>query len=51
MGIGIIAPTEDTCIWNIRWEEITEPVDTVHCPSLFSVSIESVYGYNTTVTA
>lgn len=37
VSIGIIAPTIDTCIWNIQWKEITEPVDTVYSPSHFSI--------------
>ena len=49
MGTGMIAPTENTSMWNIPWEEITEPVDTVYSPSVFSVSIESVDGYNTKI--
>ncbi len=39
VGIGIIAPTKNTCVWNTQREEITEPVDAVHSPSLASVSI------------
>ena len=49
VGIGIIAPTIDTCVWNILRKKITKPVSTVHSPSIFSVSIESVDGYNTTI--
>jgi hypothetical protein len=29
---SIIAPAHDPCLWNIRWEEITEPVDVVYRP-------------------
>ena len=47
MGIGVIAPAEDACIWNIRWEEVTEPVDIVRCPGLFTVSVESMNGNDT----
>ena len=49
MGIGIIAPTIDSCVGNIQRKEITKPVDTVHSPGLFSVPIESVDGHNTTI--
>ena len=46
VGIGIIAPTHNTCIRNIQREEVTEPVDIVHCPSFLTVSIESVDSHN-----
>ena len=50
MGICIIAPAINTCVWNIQREEITELVDTIHNPSIFSVPMESVNGDNTTIT-
>lgn len=47
MDIGVIAPTINTCVWNIQWKEITEPVDTVHNPGFFPVSIKSMDCHNT----
>ncbi len=49
VGIGIIAPTVNTRVWNIQREEITEPVDGIHCPSVFAVSIESINGHDTRI--
>lgn len=49
VGAGIIAPTENTCVWNIRREKVTEPVDIVYCPGLFTVSIKSVYCNDTMI--
>ena len=49
MGIRGVAPTDNARIRNIRGEEITEPVDVVHRPSLLTVSIESVDGHNATI--
>lgn len=49
VGIGIVAPTDNTCIWNIQWQEVTEPVDLVYRPSLLTVSIESMDSHNTMI--
>lgn len=46
MGIGIIAPTENPCILNIRWEKVTQPVDSVHRPGLLAMSVQPMHGYN-----
>ena len=51
VGIGIVAPSNDTRIRNIRGEEITKPVnaDVLHRPSLLTVSIESVDCHDTRI--
>ena len=49
VGIGIITPSINARIWNIQREKITEPVDTVYCPSRFTMSIQSMNGHNTTI--
>ena len=49
VGVGIVAPGNNTCIRNIGREEVTEPVDIVHHPCLFTVSIEPVDGDSTII--
>lgn len=47
--VVIIAPAIDSSAWNVRWQEMTKPVDVINCPSFFTVSIDSMNGYNTVV--
>lgn len=49
MGIGIVAPAEDACIRNVGWEEVMEPIDIVHSPSLLAVPIKPVNRHNTII--
>ena len=49
VGVGIVAPTKNTCIWNIRRKQVTEPVDIVRRPGILTVSVESVNCNNTMI--
>lgn len=47
--VVIIAPAIDLSAWNVRWQETAEPVDVINRPSFFTVSIDSMNGYNTVI--
>ena len=46
VGIGIIAPIENPCIFNIQRKKITKPVDSVHGSGIFTMSVELMHGDN-----
>jgi hypothetical protein len=47
MGSGLIAPVEDTCLWNVRGEKVLEPIDIVLCsPALVAFSIQAMHRDN-----
>jgi len=47
VGIGIIAPAENTGASDVVRQEIAEPVDAVvRGPGLAAVAIEAVHGYD-----
>ena len=49
VGIGIVAPTKNPCVFNIPWKQVTQPVDSVHSPAFLTMSVEPVHGYKATI--
>lgn len=47
VGFGIIAPSENTSIWDVWWKQVAEPVDIICCPSLLAMSVESMDSHDT----
>lgn len=49
-GVGIVAPSDNTCIWDVKRKKVAEPVNIICCrPSLLAVAIKAVNSHNTII--
>lgn len=47
VGIGVVAPSINTCIWEVCWKEVAQPVNIVYSPSLLAMSVQSMNSHDT----
>lgn len=51
VGIGVIAPSDDTGIRDVCWKKVAKPIYFVHCPGLFAMPVETMDSHDTANTS